>query len=273
MGHDQNHVTVVENGVALDEFVMVFVLGAVDARDHEVALEEVVNLAHSFIVNHLVVDLHREGVQRDLLKVSGTASCIVLLGLHVDAQGIAEDDHGGDDSEHTDGICYGVSCGDGRIVNDMVQVAECLLGSTQCGRVGHGARGYTGQCGEGCAGDEVDGEKGDHADADDDSHQAVEHAPATTEGGEEARPYLKTDGVDKEHQAKLHQEMEQVLVEHHVEVPKDQSRKQYPGHAQGDATDFYLAQCQTDGEHQGEDEQGVRYTSTPKLGESPKQFV
>ena len=228
VGDYKNHVAVVENGVTLDELVVVVVLGAVDAGDHEVALEEMVHLAHWLSIDHLVVDLHREGVQRDLFEVSGTAPGILLLGLHVDAEHIAQDDHGSDDAEHTDGIGDRVAGGNRRIVNDMVQIAERLLGSTQGGRVGHGTGGHTGQRSEGRAGDEVDGEQGDHADADDDSHQAVEHAPAPTEGGEEARPNLKTDGVDKEHQAKLHHEMEQVLVEHHVEVAEDQSCKQYP---------------------------------------------
>ncbi len=228
MGDYKDHVAVVENSVALDKLVVVVVLGAVDAGDHEVALEEMVHLAHRLSIDHFIVDLHREGVQRDLFEVSGTAPGILLLGLHVDAQHIAQDDHGSDDAEHADGIGDRVAGGNRRIVNDMVQIAERLLGSTQGGRVGHGTGGHTGQRSEGRAGDEVDGQQRHHADAHDDGHQPVEHTAAATKRGEEARTYFQADGVDKEHQAKLHQKMQQVLIEHHVEVAHYQSRKQYP---------------------------------------------
>ena len=65
-------------------------------------------------------------------------------------------------------------------------------------------------------------------------------------------PFLQTDGIDKQYQAELLQEVQQMFVEVHVEMSEDNAHKQNPGDTQRDACHLQLAQHDTEGDDQGQ---------------------
>ena len=63
---------------------------------------------------------------------------------------------------------------------------------------------------------------------------------------------MQTDGIDKQYQAELLQEVQQMFVEVHVEMSEDNAHKQNPGDTQRDTRHFQLAQHDTEGDDQGQ---------------------
>ena len=93
--------------------------------------------------------------------------------------------------------------------------------------------------------------------------QEVEAYSAALEAGEESGAHLQSYAVDEEYQSEFLEELEQVGVEGHPEVAERYSYEQYPGHSEADSGDLYLAHYLAEGYHQGEYDDGVRYSAAP----------
>ena len=57
----------------------------------------------------------------------------------------------------------------------------------------------------------------------------VQRKSALLESGEGYRSHLQTDRIDKQYQAELLHEVQQMLLEVHVEMSEDNAHKQNPG--------------------------------------------
>lgn len=92
MGHHLEQVALVDYRRTVDHFTLATAVAMDDARDHEVAFQHFVDLAHRVASHHFVGQAHGERMERHLLQMACAHLGCVLLMVSVDAQGIAEDD-------------------------------------------------------------------------------------------------------------------------------------------------------------------------------------
>lgn len=92
MGHHLEQVALVDYRRPVDHFTLATAVAVDDTRDHEVAFQHFVDLAHRVASHHFVGQAHRERVECHFLQVACAHFGSVLLMVSVDAQGIAEDD-------------------------------------------------------------------------------------------------------------------------------------------------------------------------------------
>ena len=95
----------------------------------------------------------------------------------------------------------------------MAQVAESLLCRTQSRGIGHGTREDADEGRGRRAREGIDHEGCHNTQCHNYNTEDIETLATSTEGGEEARAHLKADGIDEEYQAKLLEEVEQMLVD------------------------------------------------------------
>lgn len=79
--------------------------------------------------------------------------------------------------------------------------------------------------------------------------QHIQREASFLKGREKSRSYLQTDRVDKQNQSELFQEVEQVLVQIHVEMTEYDSDKEYPGNSQRYSPHFDF--CKDDSKRYG----------------------
>ena len=218
--HDEHLVVQVERGGAVDEHVVALVGVEDDARDDEVPLGEVSQLLDGLSVNARVGHLQGETSHGELLQLSQSALGLFLLLCGLDAQEVAQEDEGQDDADHTHGIGHGVAHGDVGCVYACHAEVGLLCGS-QSGRVGHGTRENAHEGGDGRVGGAGDDHRHHQAEGDGDQREHVERQPSLLKGREETGTHRQANGIDEEYQAKLPEEVEQLLVEVHAEVAED----------------------------------------------------
>lgn len=126
------------------------VLGVGHARDDELAVDELLDLAHRAAVEHGVGELDGDLVGIFLMLVVERRQRLVLL-LEADAQRIADEDHREDDAHDAQRIGHGVTQRDRGIV-DARRIAVGLLRGSQPRSIGHGAREDAHHRGDGRAG-------------------------------------------------------------------------------------------------------------------------
>ena len=224
MGYHIHDVALVEDGLSVYHLLGASTFGAMYLGNHEVAVQDMAHLLDGVSEDHLVGNLHGECVEGHRLQVSESTLGLCFLLALVDAEGIAQDDEGEDDTEHTHRVGDGITGSYGRSV-DVAQVTVSLLGSTQSRGVGDGTRQDTSHRGDGGIGERVDDEGGDDAQCYHDDAEQVEALSTVLERGEEARTYLQANGIDEEYQAELLEEVEQVLVEVEREMAEDKTDK------------------------------------------------
>ena len=61
--HDENDVSLVEHGLSVYDFMLLFAICAMNLRNHEVASQEFTYLLYGDTEYHLVGNFHREGIQ------------------------------------------------------------------------------------------------------------------------------------------------------------------------------------------------------------------
>ena len=100
--------------------------------------------------------------------------------------------------------------------------------------------------------------------------QHIQGESAFLESGKETGSHLQADGIDKQNQAELFQEMEQVFVQIHVEVSEYDADKENPCHPE--RYSFYFDFGKDNAERYGERQYqyGVSYSATPEVGVSFK---
>ena len=201
-----------------------------DARADELATEEGLDLHEGLAGNRLVAHLQMEHVGL-AVHVGIEFLEIFLFLLQLDAADVADSDDGGDDAHHAERIGAGITQGNG--IARVVELIERFVGGTQTGGIGHGTIEHTYHHGQRhLPVGEVDGERHGDVEHHDGYGQHVERHATLLKGGEERRTYLQTDAEDKQNQAELADEVEDVRLACEAEVAHQDACKEHERHTQ-----------------------------------------
>ena len=244
--------------------------GVPDAGDDKRTVQQWFHISDPLAVYCLIAYLYRYGTHGQLLQMAQPVLGILLFFLGVNPHEELQGKQRQDAAHYTQRIGNGISECDFRSIHP-VEVTVCLLGSTQTGGIGHGSGQDTHHRSNGNSGGKVQHNGDNHAEEDGQHCYHVQRKSALLESGEESRSHLQTDGIDKQYQAELLQEVQQMFVEVHVEMSEDNAHKQNPGDTQRDTRHLQLAQHDTEGDDQGQNQDRVCHSSAPKVGITLKE--
>ena len=194
---------------------------------------------------------------------------LFLLGIHPQ-QGFQQDQDQ-DDAQHAQRIGNGIGgcqrggvqgCDFRRGALGLQDVAHCLLGGAQSGRVGDGAGHDTYHRPKFLAGNPVDGERGQDREQDHSEGEQIELDAAGQERMEESGTHLQSDAEDEQDQTEVLHEGKDGRVDTKAEMAGQDAQEQDPGRTDGDPLDLETPQPEAGCDHEGEQQDAVGDTGT-----------
>ena len=210
-------------------------------RDDKISLRDFSYLAHGSTDNLLILHAYGEWTDGQFFSSTETSlGCLFFL-TGMDAKDILQEKEDKYGADNTDRIGGGITGGNAGVVYS-IEVAVGLLSSSQSRRIGHSTRQDTCHGGDrsACGIEQNNGDNNAYRDGRYGKH--IEPETTFAKRGEETWTYLEAERIDEENQAKLLEEVEQMLVKIKTEITKGNSDKQYPSQSQRNVGDFDLAQ-------------------------------